>query len=64
MNVKDICIAGLMGVSMCFFLEVYNRSFEAAWTVNERANFLKKFEDIEHISEGVRAMYYKKDKDK
>lgn len=42
MNVKDICIAGLMGVSLCFFMEVYNRGFEAAWTVNERANFLKK----------------------
>lgn len=42
MNVKDICIAGLMGVSLYFFMALYYRSFEAAWTVNERANFLKK----------------------
>ena len=61
MNVKDICIVGLMGAGMCFFMEVYNRSFEAAWAVNERAAFLKKFENVEHLAEGVRAMYYKKD---
>lgn len=42
MNVKDICIAGLMGANLCFFMAVFYRSFEAAWTVNERANFLKK----------------------
>jgi len=44
MNVKDIWIAVLMGASLCFFMVVYNRSFEAAWAVNERANFWRKFE--------------------